>query len=68
MRTGSKHSVLTFVFNCTGNVRLGAVLCGNMCENSREIRVFTIIYRTDTRSFSPGYVLVDAPSLWKIEL
>ena len=26
-----------------------------MCENLREIRLFTIIYRADTCSFLPGY-------------
>ena len=48
MRADSKRSLLTSVFDCTGNERFGAVLCGNMRENSREIRVFTIIYHADT--------------------
>ena len=55
MRADSKRSLLTFVFDRTGNEQFGAVLCDNTRENSREIRVFTIIYRVDTRSFSPGY-------------
>ena len=58
MRTGSKRSVLTFVFDHTGIERFRAVLCGNMRKSSREIRVFMIIYRADTRSFSPGIFLV----------
>ena len=42
------------MFDRTGNERFGAVLCSNTRENSREIRVFMIIYRVDTHSFSPG--------------
>ena len=44
-----------FVFDRTGNERSGAVPCGNTRETLCEIRVFTMIYRADTRSFSPGY-------------
>ena len=54
MHTGSKCSVLTFVFERTRNEWFGAVLCGNTRENSREICIFTIIYRADTCSFLLG--------------
>ena len=54
MRADSKRSLLTFAFDRTGNEWFGAVLCGNTRENSREIRVFTIIYHADTRFFTPG--------------
>ena len=54
MCTGLKCSVLTFVFDHTGNEWFGVVLCRTTRENLREIRIFMIIYHADKRSFLPG--------------
>ena len=43
----------TFCFQFHWSEQFGAVLCGNTREILCEIRVFTIIYHADTRSFSP---------------
>jgi hypothetical protein len=48
------EALLIFIFDHTGNMRFGAVPCGNMCEIWCKTLVFSTTNRTRTHSFSPG--------------